>query len=54
MLTKVSFWLYFSLILGQNSVQSLSVTKNIKEVKFEGVSGELEKKVFRDKNSQNL
>ena len=44
-----------ALILGLNSVKNLRVTKNAKEIKFEGVWGELEsKKVFRDNNSQNI
>ena len=45
-----------ALILGLNSVKALRVTtKNVKEIKFEGVWGELEsKKVSRDNNSQNI
>ena len=44
-----------ALILGLNSVKDLRVTKNVKEIKFEGVWGELEsKKVSRDNNSQNI
>ena len=36
-------------MLGLNSVKDLRVTKNVKEIKFEGVWGELEsKKVSRD------
>ena len=31
-----------SVILDQNSVKSLTVTKIIKEIKFEGMRGELE------------
>ena len=43
-----------ALILGWNSVKGLRVTKNVKEIKFEGVWGDLEsKKVSRDNNSQN-
>ena len=39
----------------ENSVKDLRVTKNVKEIKFEGVWGELEsKKVSRDNNSQNI
>ena len=38
-----------ALILGLNSVKDLRVTKNVKEIKFEGVWGDLEsKKVSRD------
>ena len=44
-----------ALILGLNSLKDLRVTKNVKEIKFEGVWGELEsKKVSRDNNSQNI
>ena len=44
-----------ALILGLNSVKDLRVTKNVKEIKFEGVWGELEaKKVSRDNNTQNI
>ena len=44
-----------ALILGLNSVNNFSVTKNVKEIKFEGVWGELEsRKVSRDNNSQNI
>ena len=44
-----------ALILGLNSVKDLRVTKNVKEIKFEWVWGELEsKKVSRDNNSQNI
>ena len=44
-----------SLILGLNSVKDLRVTKNVKEIEFEGVWGDLEsKKVSRDNNSQNI
>ena len=45
-----------ALILGLNSVKDLRVTtKNVKEIKFEGVWGELEsKKGSRDNNSQNI
>ena len=35
--------------------ERLRVTKNVKEIKFEGVWGELESKnVSRDNNSQNI
>ena len=44
-----------ALNLGLNSVKDFRVTKNVKEVKFEGVWGELEsRKVSRDNNSQNI
>ena len=44
-----------ALILGWNSVKELRVTKNVKEIKFEGVWGDLEsKKVSREYNSQNI
>ena len=44
-----------ALILGLNSVKDLRVTKNVKEIKFKGVWGELEsKKVSRDNNTQNI
>ena len=44
-----------ALILGLNSVKDLRVTKNVEEIKFGGVWGELEsKKVSRDNNSQNI
>ena len=44
-----------ALILGLNSVNNFSVTKNVKEIKFEGVWGVLEsRKVSRDNNSQNI
>ena len=44
-----------SLIFGQNSVKDLRVTKNLKEIKFEGVLGELEKKIVsRHNNLQNI
>ena len=45
-----------ALILGLNSVKDLRVTtKNVKQIKFEGVWGELEsKKGSRDNNSQNI
>ena len=45
-----------ALILRLNSVKDLRVTtKNVKEIKFEGVWGELEsKKGSRDNNSQNI
>ena len=42
-------------MLGLNSVKDLTVTKNVKEIKFEGVWGELEsKRVSRDNNTQNI
>ena len=37
-----------ALILGLNSVKELRVTKNAKEIKFEGVWGELESKKFSE------
>ena len=44
-----------ALILGLNSVKDLRVTKNVKEIKFEGVWGDSDsKKVSRDNNSQNI
>ena len=44
-----------ALILGLNSVKDLRVTKNVKEIKCEGVWGDLEsKKVSRDNNWQNI
>ena len=44
-----------ALILGQNSVESLRVTKNVKEIKFEMVRCKVEsKKVSRDNISQNI
>ena len=44
-----------ALILGWNSVEDLRVTKNVKEIKVEGVWGELQsKKVSRDNDSQNI
>ena len=44
-----------ALILGLNSVKDLRVTKNVQEIKFGGVWGELEsKKVSRDNDSQNI
>ena len=45
-----------ALILGLNSVKDLRVTtKNVKEIKFEGVWFDLEsKKGSRDNNSQNI
>ena len=43
------------LIWGLNSVKDLRVTKNVKEINFEGVWGELESKtVSRDNDSQNI
>ena len=44
-----------ALILGLNSLKDLRVTKNVKEIKFGRVGGELEsKKVSRDNNPQNI
>ena len=44
-----------ALILGLNSLKDFRVTKNVKEIKFEGVWGELEsRKNSRDNNSQNI
>ena len=44
-----------ALILGLKSVKDLRVTKNIQEIKFVGVWGQLEsKKVSTDSNSQNI
>ena len=44
-----------ALVLGLKSVKDLRVTKNVKEIKLEGVWGELESnKVSRDNNSQNI
>ena len=44
-----------ALILGLNSVKDFRVAKNVKEIKFEGVLGELDsRKVSRDNNSQNI
>ena len=44
-----------ALILVLNSVKDFRVTENVKEIKFEGVWGELEsRKVSRDNNSQNI
>ena len=44
-----------ALILSLNSVKDCRVTKNVKEIKFEGVLGELEsRKVSRDNNLQNI
>ena len=43
------------LILVLNSVKDFRVAKNVKEIKFEGVLGELDsRKVSRDNNSQNI
>ena len=44
------------LILGKNSVKSLSVTKNVTTIKIEGVWNKLEanKKVSIDNNSQHI
>ena len=35
-------------------MKGLRVNKNVKEIKFEGVWGELELKKSRDNNSQNI
>ena len=44
-----------ALILDLNSVKDFGVTKNVKEIKFERVWGELEsRKISRDNNSQNI
>ena len=44
-----------ALILGQNWVKTVRVTKIVKEIKFEGVWGKLEaKNVSRDNHSQNI
>ena len=44
-----------ALILGLNSVKDFRVSKNVPEIKFEGVWGELDsRKVSRDNNSQNI
>ena len=44
-----------ALILGLNSVKDFRVAKMVKEIKFEGVLGELDsRKVSRDNNSQNI
>ena len=44
-----------ALILGLNSVKDLRVTKNVKEIQFKAIWGELEsKKVSRENNSQNI
>ena len=44
-----------ALILGLNSVKDFRVAKNVKEIKFEGVWGELDsRKVSRHNNSQNI
>ena len=44
-----------ALTLGLNSVKDIRVTKNVKEIKFGGVWGELEsKKVSRDNDSLNI
>ena len=44
-----------ALILSQSSGEGHRVTKNFKEIKFEGVWGELESKnVSRDNNSKNI
>ena len=44
-----------ALIWGLNSMKDLRVTKNVKEINFEGGWGELEsKKVSRHNDSQNI
>ena len=44
-----------ALILGLKCEKELRVSKNVKEIKFEGVWGEVEsKKVSRDNNSPNI
>ena len=44
-----------ALILGLNSVKDFRVAKNVKEIKLEGVWGELDsRKVSRDNNRQNI
>ena len=44
-----------ALILGLNSVKDFRVAKNVKEIKFAGVLGELDsRKVSIDNNSQNI
>ena len=43
-----------ALILGLNSVKDLRVTKNVKEIKFEGVWGELESKKVSSDSLQNF
>ena len=44
-----------ALILGLNSVKDFRVAKNVTEIKFEGVLGELDsRKGSRDNNSQNI
>ena len=44
-----------ALILGLKSVKDFRVAKNVKEIKFERVWGELDsRKVSRDNNSQNI
>ena len=49
------FYHSIALILGLNSVKDLRGNKNVEEIKFEGVWGELEtKKVSRDNNTQNI
>ena len=39
-----TFFHFIALILGQNSVKDLRVTKNVKEITFEGYWRELESK----------
>ena len=41
----MTFCYLLSLILKQNSLKSLRVTKYVKEVKFEGIWDELESKI---------
>ena len=46
-LTKIILGLFYhliALILGLNSVKGLRITKNFKQIKFEGVWGKLESK----------
>ena len=54
---KIILWLFchsLALILGLNIVKDFRVTKNFKDINFEGVRGELEsRKVSTDNNSQN-
>ena len=49
------FCISIALILGLNSVKDFRVPKNVEEIKFEGVWGELKsRKVSRDNNLQNI
>ena len=43
-----------ALILGLNSLKDLRVTKNVKEIKFGGVSGELESKKVPEKMTHKI